>query len=62
MSSALRSSVVSSRGVAAGATTDERVRLEGQDGVGARDDLAVAEVDAVEGADRDAARPAARRR
>ena len=32
------------------------VRLEGDDGVGAADDLAVAEVDAVEGADGDPAR------
>ena len=35
----------------------ERVRLEGEDGVGALDHLPVADVDAVEGADRDLARP-----
>ena len=52
-SSALRSSVVSRRGAPPGATTAARVRLEGDDGVGAADDLAVAEVDAVEGADGD---------
>ena len=40
----------------------ERVRLEGEDGVGALDHRLVAEVDAVEGADRDVARRAARRR
>jgi hypothetical protein len=34
----------------------QRVGLEGDDGVGARDDLAVAQVDTVEGADRDAPR------
>ena len=34
----------------------ERVRLEGQDGVGALDHLAVADVHAVEGADRDPSR------
>ena len=40
------------------ARRDDRrgVRLEGDDGVGAADDLAVAEVDAVEGADGDAPR------
>ena len=40
----------------------ERVRVEGEDGVGALDHRLVAEVDAVEGADRDVARAAARRR
>ena len=39
-----------------------RVRLEGEHGVGAADHLAVAEVDAVELADRDVARRGARRR
>ncbi len=34
-----------------------RVRLEGEDGVGALDHLAMADVNAVEGADRDLARP-----
>ena len=34
----------------------QRVRLEGEHGVGALDHLAVADVDAVEGADRDLAR------
>ena len=48
-------------GVCSGATTDDRVGLEGQHRVGAGDHLAVAEVDAVEGADRDAA-PSARAR
>ena len=62
ISSALRSSVVSSFGAAAGRDHATRVRIEGQDGVGALDDLAVAEVDAVERADRDAARPRLARR
>ena len=35
----------------------ERVRVEGEDGVGAVDHRLVAAVDAVEGADRDVARP-----
>ena len=35
----------------------ERMRVEGEDGVGALDHRLVAEVDAVEGADRDLARP-----
>ena len=56
MSSALRSSVVSSGGGPCLETTAERVRVEGQDGVGAADDLAVAEVHAVERADGDAPR------
>ena len=62
ISSALRSSVVSSLGAASGRDHRERVRLEGQHGVRARDHLAVAEVDAVELAHGDAARAAARRR
>ena len=43
-------------GSAAGCRISERVRVEGEDGVGVVDHRLVAEVDAVEGADRDVAR------
>ena len=49
-------------GSAAGCRISERVRVEGEHRVGALDHRLVAEVDAVEGADRDVARAAARRR
>ena len=55
-SSALRSSVVSSGGEALGDDDRGRVRVERQDRVGAADDLAVAQVHAVERPDRQAAR------
>ena len=56
ISAALRCSVVSSLGAACGRDHRDGVRLEGQDGVAAGDHAAVAEVDAVEGSHRDAAR------
>ena len=58
-SSALRSSVVSSFGVCCGRDHRDRVRVEREHAVRARDHLAVAEVHAVEGADGHAARPLA---
>ena len=51
ISSALRSSVVSSLGGVPGRDDRQRMRIERDDGVGAADDLAVAEVHAVERAD-----------
>ena len=47
---------MSSFGAASGRDHRERMRLEGEHGVAARDDLAVTEVDAVELADGDAPR------
>ena len=56
--SRLTANDMSSFGAASGWIDRQRVRLEGEHGVGAADDLAVAEVHAVELADRDAARGA----
>ena len=56
MSSALRSSVVSSRGAPPGATTAAGAARRSATVSAPADDLAVAEVDAVERADGDAAR------
>ena len=54
--SALTGSGVSSRGMCAGAITADGMGLEGEHGVGVADHVAVADVHAVEGADRDRAR------
>ena len=62
MRSALPSSEVSSFGAESGADHRARVRLEGEHGVGAADDLAVAEVHAVELAHREIARTLRSRR
>ena len=62
ISSALRSSVVSSFGRVLGGDHRDRVRIEREHAVGAADHLAVAEVHAVEGADRDTALASVARR